>query len=68
MCLGMLRPDEWKPASKIAAVLAFARQLLVEPMPDDAVEGGIAKEFKDEPAKWAKTAKEWTKKYAVEKK
>ncbi|KAA8646401.1 putative ubiquitin conjugating enzyme (UbcB) [Aspergillus tanneri] len=42
MCLGMLKSDEWKPSSRIAAVLEFARQLLAEPMPDDAVEGGAS--------------------------
>ena len=28
MCLGMLRDTEWKPSTKIVAVLEFARQLL----------------------------------------
>jgi ubiquitin-protein ligase len=28
MCLGMLKVDEWKPSTKMAAVLEFARQLL----------------------------------------
>ncbi|KAF7586610.1 hypothetical protein BBP40_008617 [Aspergillus hancockii] len=65
MCLGMLRPDEWKPSSKIAAVLQFARQLLLEPMPDDAVEGRIADQFKNDRARYDELAKEWTRKYAT---
>jgi hypothetical protein len=28
MCLGMLKADEWKPSTKMSAVLEFARQLL----------------------------------------
>jgi ubiquitin-protein ligase len=28
MCLGMLRDSEWKPSTKMAAVLEFVRQLL----------------------------------------
>ncbi len=28
MCLGMLKDSEWKPSTKIIAVLEFARQLL----------------------------------------
>jgi hypothetical protein len=28
MCLGMLKDSEWKPSTKMAAVLEFARQLL----------------------------------------
>lgn len=64
MCLGMLRSDEWKPSSKIAAVLEFARQLLSEPMPDDAVEGRIAEQYNNDREKYEQTAKDWTKKYA----
>ena len=67
MCLGLLRPDEWKPSSKIAAVLQFARQLLVEPLPDDAVEAGIGKEYKEERKEFLKKAKMWTKSYAGKK-
>ncbi|KAE8367716.1 ubiquitin-conjugating enzyme/RWD-like protein [Aspergillus caelatus] len=65
MCLGMLRADEWKPSSKIAAVLEFARQLLVEPMPDDAVEGRIAEQYKNDRARYDEIAREWTRKYAM---
>lgn len=65
MCLGMLRADEWKPSSKIAAVLQFARQLLAEPMPDDAVEGKIAEQYKDDRPRYEETAREWTRKYAL---
>ena len=64
MCLGMLRADEWKPSSKIDAVLNFARGLLMDPQPDDAVEGGIAREFKDNKKEFLKNAKSWTKQYA----
>lgn len=28
MCLGMLKDSEWKPSTKLSAVLEFARQLL----------------------------------------
>ena len=64
MCLGMLRADEWKPSSKIDAVLSFARTLLLEPQPDDAVEGGIAREYKENKKEFIKNAKAWTKQYA----
>ncbi|PYI27504.1 ubiquitin conjugating enzyme [Aspergillus indologenus CBS 114.80] len=64
MCLGMLRADEWKPSSRIAAVLQFARQLLAEPMPDDAVEGRIAEQVKGDFARYEEVAREWTRKYA----
>ena len=54
----------WKPSSRISEVLVFARQLLVEPMPDDAVEAGIAGEYKDDRKGWEAKAREWTGKYA----
>lgn len=65
MCLGMLRADEWKPSSKIGAVLQFARQLLAEPMPDDAVEGRIAEQFKNDRKRYDELAREWTRKHAM---
>lgn len=65
MCLGMLRADEWKPSSKIVAVLQFARQLLSEPMPDDAVEGRIAEQYKNDRKGYEEVAREWTRNYAT---
>ncbi|KAJ5760520.1 hypothetical protein N7520_007676 [Penicillium odoratum] len=65
MCLGMLRADEWKPSSKISAVLQFARQLLSEPMPDDAIEGRIADQYKNDKKRYEEIARDWTRKYAV---
>ncbi|GAD96766.1 ubiquitin conjugating enzyme (UbcB), putative [Paecilomyces variotii No. 5] len=64
MCLGMLKSDEWKPSSRISSVLEFARQLLSEPMPDDAVEGRIAEQYKNDRSKFNEVASEWTKQYA----
>lgn len=64
MCLGMLKSDEWKPSSRIAAVLEFARQLLVEPMPDDAVEGRIAEQFLHDRKRFEEVARDWTRKFA----
>ncbi|EED19898.1 ubiquitin conjugating enzyme (UbcB), putative [Talaromyces stipitatus ATCC 10500] len=66
MCLGMLKSDEWKPSSRIAAVLEFARQLLVEPMPDDAVEGRIAEQYQNDRKRFEEVARDWTRRYARE--
>lgn len=65
MCLGMLKAEEWKPPTKIIAVLEFARQLLREPNPDDAVEGKIAEQLRRDRAGWEKEARDWTKRYAI---
>ena len=64
MCLGLLRPDEWKPSTRIREVLVFARGLLEEPRGDDAVEQGIAREWREERGVWEGKAREWTRLYA----
>jgi ubiquitin-conjugating enzyme E2 D/E len=64
MCLGILRPDVWKPASSVSGVLELIRALLLEPDVDDAVETSIAEQYKSEPKAFEKQAKDWVKKYA----
>lgn len=68
MCLGLLRDNEWKPSTRMSAVLEFVRQLLIQPNPDDAVEAKIADQYKLDRAGFEKEAKEWTKRYATAKK
>ncbi|KAL2436303.1 Ubiquitin-conjugating enzyme E2 14 [Exophiala dermatitidis] len=68
MCLGMLKDSDWKPSTKMSAVLEFARQLLKEPNPDDAVEAKIAEQYRNDRAAFEKEAREWTKRYASGKK
>ncbi|KAL4817973.1 ubiquitin-conjugating enzyme/RWD-like protein [Aspergillus spinulosporus] len=64
MCLGMLKAEEWKPSSRLSAVLEFARSLLGEPMPDDAVEGRIAEQYREDRRRYEEIARDWTRKYA----
>jgi len=64
MCLGMLRPDEWKPPNKISDVLKLVRTVLAAPQPDDAVEQGIADQYKNNRKEFEKVAKDWVNKYA----
>jgi ubiquitin-protein ligase len=64
MCLGMLRPDTWKPPNRLSAVLLMVRTLLNEPDPDDAVETGIAEQYKNQRKEFEKTARDWVKRYA----
>ncbi|OQO01387.1 hypothetical protein B0A48_12942 [Cryoendolithus antarcticus] len=59
MCLGMLRPDEWKPPNKIKEVLGLVRGVLAAPQPDDAVEAGIAEQYRQRKPEWEKVAREW---------
>lgn len=64
MCLGILKGDVWKPSSKIRAVLEAAQQLLVEPIPDDAVNTDAANLYKNDRKAFEKQVKDWTKRYA----
>jgi ubiquitin-protein ligase len=68
MCLGVLRADSWKPPNKIGAVLQVARNLLIEPNIDDAVESAIAEQWRSDRPGFERTAREWTVKYAGAKK
>jgi len=64
MCIGLLKPEAWKPSSKIVSVLTATQQLLLEPVPDDAVEAAAGDQFKNNRKEFDKEAKEYTKKYA----
>ncbi|KAI0970054.1 ubiquitin-conjugating enzyme [Xylaria arbuscula] len=64
ICLGLLKPDTWKPASRVRAVLDAVRQLLVEPNPDDPLETRIAEEFQHNRAEFDKNVKSYVSRYA----
>ncbi|RKO85105.1 putative ubiquitin-conjugating enzyme E2-16 kDa, partial [Blyttiomyces helicus] len=64
ICIGLLKTDEWKPATKLTHVLTALSQLLETPNPDDALQASIAEVYKTDRAKFTKTAKDWVKKYA----
>ncbi|KAL3961360.1 hypothetical protein ACCO45_002883 [Purpureocillium lilacinum] len=65
ICLAVLKPDQWKPSTKIAAVLDAVRNLLVEPQPDDPLEDRIADEFRNDREAFEKNARLHTQKYAM---
>ncbi|PBP23601.1 ubiquitin-conjugating enzyme [Diplocarpon rosae] len=65
MCIGILKADTWKPSSKILAVLAATQQLLVEPVPDDAVEQEAARMFREDRRAYDNEVREMVKKYAL---
>lgn len=64
MCLGILRPEEWKPPNKISDVLKLVRTVLGEPQPDDAVEPAIADQYKNDRKGFDRVARDWVLKYA----
>ena len=64
ICLALLKPENWKPSTKIAAVLESLRNLLVEPQPDDPLEERIADEYRNDRAEWEKNVKSYVQRYA----
>jgi ubiquitin-protein ligase len=65
ICLGILKSDTWKPATKMKGVLESILQLLAEPNPDDPLLADIAELFKSDRSKFDDIAREWTKKHAI---
>ncbi|KAH7131530.1 ubiquitin-conjugating enzyme/RWD-like protein [Dactylonectria estremocensis] len=64
ICLGLLKPDAWKPSTKLRAVLEAVRNLLFEPQPDDPLEDRIADEYRNDRAGWDKNVRFHVDKYA----
>ncbi|KAF9158657.1 Ubiquitin-conjugating enzyme E2 D2 [Actinomortierella ambigua] len=64
ICVALLKSDQWKPAVKMVNVVAALVTLLEQPNPDDPLVTEIAEQYTKDHAKFVKTAKEYTKKYA----
>lgn len=64
ICMGPLKAENWKPASRLRTVLEAVRQLLVEPQPDDPLEPRIADQYKTERKDFDKTARHYVTQYA----
>lgn len=65
ICLGLLKAENWKPASRLRAVLEAVRALLVEPNPDDPLEARIAEEFRSNRPEFDKNVKSYVARYAA---
>ncbi|KAI1334970.1 ubiquitin-conjugating enzyme [Xylariaceae sp. FL0016] len=65
VCLAALKPENWKPASRVRGVLDAVRQLLLEPNPDDPLEARIADEFRQDRAEFDRNARAYVQRYAV---
>ncbi len=64
ICLGILKVENWKPASRLLSVLEAIRSLLIEPQPDDPLEARIADEYRRDRKEFDKNAKSYVQRYA----
>ncbi|GMR41666.1 hypothetical protein PMAYCL1PPCAC_11861, partial [Pristionchus mayeri] len=64
VCLGIVSPDNWKPATRTEQVLMALLGLINEPEPDHPLRSDLAEEFLKDRKKFNKTAEEFTKKHA----
>ncbi|RKF73459.1 Ubiquitin-conjugating enzyme E2 14 [Golovinomyces cichoracearum] len=67
MCIGILKPDAWKPSARIINVLMATQQMLIEPSLDDAVETALADRYKNNLKEFNEEAARATQKYATKK-
>ncbi|KAI9359564.1 ubiquitin-conjugating enzyme/RWD-like protein [Zopfochytrium polystomum] len=65
ICIGVLKPDVWKPSNKLTDVLLSLSLILEFPIPEDAINGSVAEVYTGDRAKFDKTAQEWVKKYCT---
>merc|ERR1711879_1105349 len=66
ICLDILK-DEWSPALTIRTALLSLQALLSTPEPEDPQDAEVATQYRNDRKSFVKTAKDWTKKYAVSK-
>ena len=64
ICLGLLKPENWKPSTRLQSVLESVRALLVEPLPEDPLEARIADEYRSDRKEFEKNARAYVQRYA----
>eukprot|EP01134_Creolimax_fragrantissima_P005519 CFRG5519T1 len=69
ICLDILKmkpKGSWRPSINISTVLTSVQLLLAEPNPDDGLMVDVASEYKYDKAAFLRTARDHTKKYAMQ--
>ena len=64
VCLPIITPENWKPATKTEQVLISLLGLINDPEPDHPLRSDLAEEFMKDRKKFNKAAEEFTKKHA----
>ncbi|KAM0204865.1 hypothetical protein ACHAPA_010968 [Fusarium lateritium] len=65
ICLGLLKPDAWKPSTKLNSVLEALRNLLEEPQLDSPLEERIAQQYQSDRPAFDQAAKQEVEKHAM---
>jgi len=63
ICLPIISPENWKPATKTDQVVQSLINLINEPEPDHPLRAELAEEFQKDRKKFLKNAEEFTKKH-----
>lgn len=64
ICLSIVSPENWKPATRVNQVMEALVQLIHEPEPDHPLRADLAEEFVTNRKKFLKNAEEHTKKFS----
>ena len=64
VCLPIISPENWKPATKTDQVIQALVALVHDPEPEHPLRGELAEEFTKNKPLFMKNAEEFTKKYA----
>ncbi|ODN81702.1 hypothetical protein L202_02096 [Cryptococcus amylolentus CBS 6039] len=65
ICIGLLKTEQWKPATRMEVVLSSVYNLLNEPNPDDPLSASIAEQYRTDRPAFNKKAQEYVQKYAL---
>jgi ubiquitin-conjugating enzyme E2 L3 len=64
VCLPIIAPENWKPATKTEQVITSLLSLVNTPEPDHPLRADLAEEYMKEKKKFFKNAEDYTKKHA----
>jgi len=64
VCLGIIAPENWKPATKTDQVIESLVSLVHEPEPEHPLRAELAEEYVKDKKKFMKNAEDFTKKHA----